>query len=219
MQIEAVIFDMDGLLLDTEALAREVWPRAASACGFDLSDDIFLSLVGRTRIDSDAILRHRFGSKFSPDVFYRECRTLWDSAIEERGLSVKACVVELLDFLESRRLPTGVATSTVRASAERSLEIAGLASRIRCIATGDEVAQGKPAPDIFLLAASRLGIPSPRCLVLEDSHNGIRAAHASGAIPVMVPDLIAPDAEMEALSVGIFPTLCGVRSWLAREVG
>lgn len=219
MRIRAVIFDMDGLLLDTEALAREVWPVAASACGFELSDEVFLSLVGRTRINSDAILRRHFGAGFSADTFYRQCVTLWDTAIAERGMPVKECAVELLDYLDSKRLPTGVATSTVRTSAERSLETAGLAFRIRCLTTGDEVERGKPAPDIFLLAAERLGVPPSECLVLEDSYNGIRAAHASGALPVMVPDLIAPDAEMKALAVGIFPSLCSVRTWLEREIG
>jgi beta-phosphoglucomutase-like phosphatase (HAD superfamily) len=217
MHIRAVILDMDGLMLDTEAIAREVWSCAAADCGFEMSEEVFLSLVGRTRMDSDSILQEHFGVDFSMDEFGRACRERWNLAVAQRGIPVKRGLPELLDFLETAGIPSGVATSTARADAERSLEIAGLAGRVPCLATGDEVLNGKPAPDIFLLAAERLGVLPESCLVLEDSRNGIRGAHASGAVPVMVPDLIEPGPEIERLAFRIFPSLVEVREWLERE--
>jgi beta-phosphoglucomutase-like phosphatase (HAD superfamily) len=218
MQIRAVILDMDGLMLDTEAIAREVWLCAAADCGYELSDDIFLRLVGRTRTDSDSILQEHFGVDFSLDEFGRACNERWGLAVAQRGIPVKKGLPELLDYLEAAGIPSGVATSTIRIYAERSLEIAGLGGRIPCLATGDEVLNGKPAPDIFLLAAERLGIPPEVCLVLEDSQNGIRGAHAAGAVPIMVPDLIEPGPEIEQLAFRIFPSLVEVREWMEREL-
>jgi beta-phosphoglucomutase-like phosphatase (HAD superfamily) len=217
MRIRAVILDMDGLMLDTEAIAREVWTCAAADCGFEMADEVFLSLVGRTRTDSDSILQDHFGVGFSLDEFGRACRERWDLAIAQRGIPTKRGLPELLDYLDLAGIPSGVATSTVRVDAERSLDIAGLAGRISCLVTGDEVLNGKPAPDIFLLAADRLGVSPESCLVLEDSRNGIRGAHASGALPVMVPDLIEPGPEIERLAFRIFPSLVEVREWLERE--
>jgi HAD superfamily hydrolase (TIGR01509 family) len=218
MRIRAVILDMDGLLLDTEAMAREVWPCAAADCGYDLPDDVFLSLVGRTRRDSDLILRRHFADRFSMEDFMRACRERWEEAVARSGIPIKRGAPELLDYLEKARIPAGVATSTSRSEAERSLEVAGLGGRVRCLATGDEVRNGKPAPDIFLLAAERIRVRPSDCVVLEDSFNGVRAAHAAGAVPVMVPDLIEPDAEILGLAFKVFPSLLEARDWLAREV-
>jgi HAD superfamily hydrolase (TIGR01509 family) len=218
MRIQAVIFDMDGLMLDTEAMARTVWPCAAADCGFEMIDEIFLELVGRTRADSDRILQRHFGPGFPMDRFRRSCGERWHRAVTQSGIPVKKCLPEFLDYLAAAGLPAGVATSTPRREAEFSLELAGLASRIRCLTTGDEVADGKPAPDIFLLAAGRLGVPPQSCVVLEDSRNGIRAAHAAGAIPVMIPDLIEPGPEIERLAFKIFPSLCEAREWLEQTL-
>jgi beta-phosphoglucomutase-like phosphatase (HAD superfamily) len=218
MRIHAVILDMDGLMLDTEAMARSVWPCAASDCGYTLPDEVFLTLIGRTSDDSDLILRKHFGHEFPLDEFRRACAARWEQEVAQQGIPVKRCLSDLLDYLKVANIPTGVATSTVRGKAERALKAAGLGSRIRCLATGDEVIHGKPAPDIFLLASKRLGVSPAECLVLEDSPNGIRAAHAAGTLPVLVPDLIQPDSDVARLALKIFPTLCEVRDWLETEM-
>ena len=212
---EAVIFDMDGLLIDTEVLARVTWRMAASDCGFELDDALFEQLVGRTRRDSGVILTDRFGDGFSLETFRARCSSHWEVVVAERGIALKPGALELLAVLDARRLPRAVATSTGRDGAERSLALAGVLDRFPVLVTGDLVERGKPAPDIFLLAAERLGVAPDACLVLEDSISGIRAADAAGMTPVMIPDLVAPSAEIERLAYRVLPSLHAVAELLS----
>lgn len=213
-RVEAVVFDMDGLLLDTEVLARRTWGQAASDCGFALDDALFNRLIGRTRRESDAILAEAFGDAFSLDDFRRYCSTHWESCLETDGMPVKRGVGDLLDLLDEAAVPRAVATSTTRHGAERSLSLAGLRDRFEHVVTGDMVERGKPAPDIYLLAAERIGVDPAWCLALEDSHYGIMAAHAAGMMPIMVPDLLPPTEEIERLTIAIATSLDDVRDAL-----
>src|SRR5688572_15685366 len=185
IDVRAVVFDMDGLMLDTEHMARETWGLAAADCGLDLDDELFLRLVGRTRRDSAEILREAWGAETSFDDFRTRCSEHWEAVVATRGIPVKPGLLELLDFLDEAGLPRAVATSTGGAGAERSLRLAGVIDRVDYIVSGDQVERGKPSPDIFLRAAERLGIAPAHCLVLEDSLYGVMAAHAAGMVPVM----------------------------------
>jgi HAD superfamily hydrolase (TIGR01509 family) len=218
IDVGAVIFDMDGLLLDTEALARRTWGEAAADCGVDLDDALFASLIGRTRRESGAMLEEAFGSSFSLELFRMRCGERWTACIVETGIPVKTGAMELLDTLDAAGLPRAVATSTSREGARRSLETAGILERFDHVVTGDMVERGKPAPDIFLLAAERLGVEPERCVVLEDSHYGVMAAHAAGMSPIMVPDLLAPTEEIERLAVAVVTSLHDVRDALAEAL-
>ncbi|HQR38885.1 MAG TPA: HAD family phosphatase [Blastocatellia bacterium] len=202
-----MIFDMDGLLLDTESLAQRSWQQAAGDCGFELDDSLFLRLIGRTRRDSAEILASAVGDGFRLDEFRTRCRVRWEEVIAIDGIPLKPGVVELLDHLEAVGIGSAVATSTGFASAERALEIAGVRERFPLLVTGDQVENGKPAQDIFLKASELVAVAPAQCLVLEDSPYGIMAAHAAGAIPVMVPDLVAPTPEIERLAWRIVPSL------------
>lgn len=212
IRIEAVVFDMDGLIIDTETLARLTWRQAAADCGLDLDDALFGTLVGRTRRDSNAILQAAFGEGFALDAFRLRCSEHWEVCIAERGIPLKPGVVELLDLLDEVGLPRAVATSTTRAGAERSLALAGVLDRYPVLVTGDQVERGKPAPDIFLRAAEVLAVDPARCLALEDSPYGIMAAHAAGMVPVMVPDLVLPTEEIESLAYRVVASLHDVRA-------
>lgn len=198
---------MDGLLLDTEALAKVSWQQAAADCGFELDDPLFVRLIGRTRRDSNEILAAAIGAGYDACAFRERCRARWHELIAVRGIPLKPGVHEVLDHVEAAGIRTVVATSTGRASAERALEIAGVRARLPWIVTGDEVENGKPAPDIFLRAATLVEVEPAACLVLEDSVYGIIAAHAAGAIPVMVPDLVPPTPEVERLAWRIVGSL------------
>ncbi len=211
---EAVIFDMDGLLIDTEALARRTWRQAADDCGFELDDALFAKLVGRTRRDSSDILTAAFGDDFALARFRERCSVHWEIALLETGIAVKSGAIELLDLLDSAGVPRAVATSTGRAGAERSLALAGVRERFPNIVTGDQVERGKPAPDIFLLAAETIDVAPSDCLVLEDSLYGVMAAHAAGMTPIMVPDLVEPTEAVERLAYRIVPSLHAVRELL-----
>jgi len=212
--IRAVVFDMDGLLIDTERLARETWRQAAADCGVDLDDTLFASLIGRTRRDSGAILRERWGETFSIDAFRARCTTRWEACVAESGIPLKPGAAELLDYLDAIRMPRAVATSTGIAGAERSLALAGVIDRLPVVVTGEQVERGKPAPDIYLLAASRLGVDPARCLALEDSIYGMLAAHAAGMAAVMVPDLVEPTDEIAGLAYRVVDSLADVRALL-----
>jgi HAD superfamily hydrolase (TIGR01509 family) len=218
MPPRAVIFDMDGLMLDTEPIYKIAWQIAAIECGHPISDALYFDLIGRTRVDGENILRVAFGPDFSLEIFRAACERCEAAAFGEGLPSMKPGLVSLLDFLESREVPKAVATSTDRQQATYQLGGLGLLDRFNVVATGDEVGNGKPLPDLFLLTAERLGIEPADCLVLEDSEAGILAAHRAGMQVYLVPDLKPPSAAVEGLAVR-FDSLAGVEMVLRRRLG
>jgi beta-phosphoglucomutase len=202
-QISAVIFDMDGLMLDTESINRLAWQRAAEDLGYELRDEFYLSLLGRTTGDCEFLVRQLLGPEFPMDEFRVRRRRVWNAHMDGAGIEAKAGLLDLLAFLEAQRLPLAVATSSHARSADASLRSAGVRDRFGVVVTGDQVARGKPAPDIYLEAARRLGVGSADCLALEDSDNGVRAACGAGMTTVMVPDLkpASPESRARAFRV------------------
>lgn len=202
MPIEAVLFDMDGLLLDTEAVYTRALLEAAEANGVEMPLEFCHSMIGVPGKECEILIQTFFGPALSIDRFRESFRSSVARELEA-GLEVKAGVAEILDFLESRGLPTAVATSTGRTTADRHLQQAGLLERFKAIVTRDDVERGKPSPDIYLEAARRLGVPPDRCIALEDSHNGLRAAHAAGTMAIMVPDILQPSEEARRQCVAV----------------
>jgi HAD superfamily hydrolase (TIGR01509 family) len=207
MTFHAVIFDMDGLMLDTEPRYRAAWLKALAEFGYIFTEDNYLSLVGLKRGDAEHALSVIFGSGFPREAFGIVCRDYEAAAMAATPLQKKPGLDELLAFLDSQNIPKAVATSTDRREAISRLSATGLLDHFKALATGDEVSRGKPAPDLFLLAATRLGVDPEFCLVLEDSEPGVTAAHAAGMQVYMVPDLKPPSAELRPLANGIFKTL------------
>jgi HAD superfamily hydrolase (TIGR01509 family) len=209
---------MDGLMLDTEPLYRKAWKQAAAECGFLLSDDIYAHLVGRTTRDAEAELLAAFADGFSLDRF-RRLREKFEAQTFGAGpLPKKPGLDALLDLLDARRIPKAVATSTKRQRAENQLRALGLLSRFGAIVGGDEVAAGKPEPDIYLLAAQRLGVEPVRCLVLEDAEAGIVAATRAGMQAYLVPDLNTPPLEPVSRATAKFDSLSDVARHLQSEL-
>jgi HAD superfamily hydrolase (TIGR01509 family) len=218
MLIDAVIFDMDGLMLDTEPLYRSAWDQAAAECGYVLPDVLYSRMIGRTRVDGERMLLEEFGLTFPLVAFRRACQSYEAAALAAGPLRKKQGLDELLAFLDSRGLPAAVATSTERQVAMPLLATAGLLSRFEAVAAGDEVANGKPSPDLFRLAASRLGVGHSACLVLEDAAPGVIAAHRAGMHVFIVPDLSPPPPEVERLANGTFDSLVSVAQYLELSV-
>lgn len=197
----AVIFDMDGLLLDSERVTLDLFAQAATELGAAWTNEIGLSMVGISSKDSDRLIAEAFGAAFPVQALRERFDTLYEQAIHAGHIPLKPFVRELIDHLDALRIPCGVATSTRRYHAEAKLARAALLPRMRALACGDEVSRPKPAPEIYELAASRLGVEPRDCLALEDSNVGVRAAVSANMQTVMVPDLLKPDADIRRLGV------------------
>ncbi|MCX7682958.1 MAG: HAD-IA family hydrolase [Anaerolineae bacterium] len=209
--IAAVIFDLDGLMADSEPLAEWAWKQILARYGHELDAHTFQSIQGLRVADSAALLCARFALPISPEEAQAERERLVLEAIPAR-LQAKPGLYHLLSELETRALPLGLATSSSLAHARLSLQVLGVAERFRAIATGDDVTKGKPAPDLYLTAAERLGVPPPRCLALDDSPPGIEAAIAAGMFPVAVPT--AWTATLEFSGCRVFSSLYEVAASL-----
>ena len=169
--------------------------------------------VGRTKEDAEQLFCRALGPDFPFRQMYDRKQQYVDQAIQ-RGIPTKPGLFNLIDLIEQLGLPKAVATSTARPRARQKLTLTRLLDRFDFVVCGDEIANGKPAPDIYLAAADGLRVPPARCLVLEDSEAGIKAAHAAGMRPIMIPDLKQPSAETKRLAYRILPSLGEVTTLL-----
>jgi len=214
--VRAVVFDMDGLLVDTEQVVFRAMQRAADAIASEMPFATFQRMVGLQHAASDLILMEHFGEGFDLDA--------WSDAVSAHfqgelaaGIALKAGVVELLDELDAAGLPRAIATSSSLAAVRQSLGPHSLVDRFDALITRDVQTRGKPHPEPFLKAAQALGVPAGDCLALEDSHNGVRAAAAAGMMTVMVPDMLDPTEEMHSLCIRIARDLHEVRELLTAQ--
>lgn len=189
--IDAVLFDMDGLLLDTESLYLQAMQAAARSLDREMPLAFCHSMIGVPGRECDVMIQDFYGPGFS----IVELRGHYSAIIKqllETSIPVKAGVAELLDFLDAHGLPAAVATSSRRVTAAHHLGRAGLLERFKAVATIDDVERAKPHPDIYLEAARRLGVAPEHCIAFEDSSIGLTAAHAAGTMAIMVPDILQP---------------------------
>lgn len=213
--VEAVIFDMDGLLVDTETLAMRALMSAATDMNIDLPEEFCHLLIGVSADHCRLMVQDRFGHNFPVESYFEAADLHLTAAIDAGCLRLKAGVLQLLAYLEDRRIAKAVATSSSRYKAMRHLGITGISNRFHAIVTRDDVEHGKPHPDLFLRSADELGLPPGRCLTLEDSYNGVRAAHAAGTLVIMVPDILPSTDEMRSKCVTIVSNLHSVLSILS----
>ena len=212
--IQAAIFDMDGLMLDTEPAYRIAWQAASAECGYALPDPLYFTLIGRGRSEGEQTLVDAFGPRFPVGAFRAACLRREAAMFDNTPPPKKPGLDELLDLLDSRNIAKAVATSTERRTAVAQLTAAGLLNRFAAVATGDEVVNGKPAPDLYLLAAQRIGIEPAHCIVFEDAEAGAIAAHRAGMTVYIVPDLKQPSSEVRSLANGVFESLAAVAASL-----
>jgi len=194
----AVIFDMDGLMFDTENLTIPLWEVAGKPFGYNLTRDIILRTVGISGEKAHALLLEEFGSDFPYEKIRDEFRILVSKEIEKNGVPKKPGLMYLLDRLRGANIPLGVATSTRSPRAIEMLEKAGILDRFKALTCGEEVTNGKPAPDIFLLAAKKLMSPPASCVGFEDSTAGLMGLHAAGIRSIYIKDVLNPPDEVLA---------------------
>ena len=208
--LEAVIFDMDGLMFDTEGIWAECWEPALTEMGLPMKEGIAEATRGTAGKEFLRIVYDWFGE----DIDAERLWDIWHGLAEERfmqGVEKKPGLDELLACLDEQGLPAAVASSSLRNQIERNLSNAGISSSFAVTVSGLEVAHAKPEPDVFLKAAELLGSSPAHTLVLEDSFNGVRAGVAGGFITIMVPDLMQPDEEMRSIASRICGSLFEVR--------
>ena len=215
-QVRAVVFDMDGLLFDSESVYRDAMIATARDAGFELPNARFLQCGGIPWAGNATLLKAHYGEDFDTEAFRKEATRRFH-IVADAEICLKAGVVEILDYLDQARLPRAVATSSRHETVQHHLGQHGLLARFDALVAQGDYARGKPAPDPFLTAADRLGIAPQDCLALEDSHNGVRAAHAAGMMTVMVPDLLDATEEMQGLCVRIARDLHEVRELLKAQ--
>ncbi|QDL98886.1 HAD family phosphatase [Rhodopseudomonas palustris] len=211
--IAAVLLDMDGTLVDTERVYLESLTEVLNGFGLPDAIETCESMIGLPGPECQALLVARYGEALPLPDINRAFVAKRDARFAQ-GLPVKPGTCELLDTLDEARCPVAVVTSSSRKTADLHLTLAGIRGRFGTILTRDDVAHGKPAPDLYLLAADRLGVPPANCIAVEDSSVGVTAAAAAGAITLMVPDLLQPDATTRGRCAAVLPDLNAVRSLL-----
>ena len=212
--MKAVIFDMDGVLFDTEAVCMQAWMEVAERWGLPGMEEVFPLVIGLNANDSRQVVFDAYGEDFDYPLFREHTGAWFRDYVGKNGIPVKPGVREILEWLKSAGYAVGLASSTKREAVLSHLKHTGLDDYFSVVVGGDMVEHSKPRPDIYLLACDRLGVEPGEAYAIEDSPNGIRSAHAAGMCPVMVPDMIAPDEEMRRLSCVILEDLTQALAFL-----
>lgn len=213
----AVVFDMDGVIFDTERIVLECWKEVADRHHIAHIEDVCKECMGMNQEATVERFLARYGQDFPYHKLKEEMRELFFGPFYGEHLPVKAGAEELLTELRRRGIPVALATSTRQAVVLPELADAGLTEYFDQIICGDMVSHSKPHPEIFLLACGELGTAPRDTYAVEDSFNGIRAAYAGGLRPVMVPDQLEPDEEIRSLAEAVLPSLDEVQKYLLGE--
>lgn len=207
---KTVVFDMDGVLFDTEALVLSCWKIIGEKYGLRGIEDVFRRCIGTNSSETRRIVNSYLGDGLEYERFRRETSYLFHKKTDEKGIPVKRGARELLSYLKVNGYQVGLASSTRRQVVEQELEQTGLLTFFSVIIGGDMVRHSKPHPEIYQLACRELGVDPGQAFAIEDSFHGVRSAHAAGMKVFMIPDLIEPDEEMRELAFDIYPSLMGV---------
>ena len=217
--ISGVLFDMDGLVLDSETLYTRFWREAAEALGYHMTVEQSLGMRSLGKKRGQPYLESLFG----PGIDYTEFRNkrieLMEAYVDVHGIAPKPGIYELMDYLQEANIPAAITSSSPMDSIRKHLENVGLLHRFTALCSGHDIPNGKPAPDIYLLGAEKLGLDPRSCLALEDSPTGILSAYRAGCLPVMVPDLDQPGAETQGLLFAKADSLADVIDLIKKNNG
>ncbi|MBD1557648.1 HAD family phosphatase [Vibrio sp. S9_S30] len=214
MKYQAAIFDMDGLLLDTERVCMSIFKQTCDTLNVPFLDDVYPSIIGRNSAGIEQTLRAAYDPYIEYGKLHGEWKKRYDDIVLHQAVPVKEGVVDLLEWFQSQGVKLAVATSTGRAVAQIKLRLAGLDAYFDSVTTGCEVKNGKPDPEIYLLAANRIAVDPRHCLAFEDSNNGVRSAVGANMNTFQIPDLVQPCSEVTAMGHHIMPSLSDVLAYL-----
>lgn len=217
MKYEAVIFDMDGVIFDSERLVLEGWLEIAAKYGIEGIEEVLPRCLGVNAQATREIFREYYGQEFPYDEYKKEASALFHSRYGNGRLPLKPGVRELLSFLKEEGYLVGLASSTRQAVVEQEIRDAGLIHYFDDLVCGDMLKRSKPEPDIYLKACENLKVEPRMAVAVEDSYNGIRSAKRAGMVPVMVPDMVQPDEEMKGLAHVICQDLFEVKKWISKN--
>ena len=196
--IKGVVFDMDGLMFDTERLTYEIINQTMTQQGFDYSLDFYKQTVAKRSVDVVAMYKEKFGEDFDYQAMKVKNMEIFWSYTAEKGVPLKKGLFQLLDFLKENNIKIALATSTTRKSATEILKRAKVIDYFDVLLCADSVIKGKPDPEVFAKACAELGLKPEECMGLEDSFNGIISSSEAGLVTVMIPDLIPPTKEIKS---------------------
>ena len=215
MKYKAVIFDMDGVIFDSERLVLEGWQEIAAKYGIKGIEEVLPRCLGVNAQATREIFREYYGQDFPYDEYKKEASALFHSRYGNGKLPLKPGVKELLSYLKENGYLVGLASSTRQAIVEQEIRDAGLMPYFDNLVCGDMLKRSKPEPDIYLKACENLKVEPRMAVAVEDSYNGIRSAKRAGMVPVMVPDMVQPDEEMRSLAHKICKDLFEVKNWIS----
>lgn len=200
INFELVIFDMDGLMFDTERIALDSWKKAATFYNHEIHEDILYEVIGTNLNKTKEIFVKRYGDIFPIDDILKKRFDMAEEVMRLQGVPIKDGLIELIDFLKKENKKIAVATSTSMRRAKNLLNMAGVLEKFDYILCGDEISNSKPHPEIFLKVAEKLNCNPEKCIVLEDSEPGIMAAYEANMIPILIVDIKEPKDEIKKLA-------------------
>ena len=216
--MDAVIFDMDGVIFDSERLVLVCWEKVSEKYGIQGIEEVFMPCIGTNAEKTKEVVLDHYGQDFPFEEFRKEASVLFHEDVNRNGLPVKKGVRELLEYLKEREIPTAVASSTRLEVVTGELKQAGLYEYFKAVMGGDQLKRSKPEPDIYLMTCEKMGAAPECAYAVEDSHNGIRAAYSAGMMPIMVPDLLPATEEMYAKSAAVFDDLLQVMQYFKERL-
>ena len=217
--IRGILFDMDGLVLDSEALYTRFWREAANALGFPMTVEQSWGMRSLGKKLGQPYLESLFGPTVDYTTLRQKRIELMDAYVEKYGIDVKPGIYELLDYMDDNNIPGAITSSSPMEFIERHLSNANLLHRFQKLCSGHSIPNGKPAPDIYLLGAKELGLKPEECLALEDSPTGILSGYRAGCLPVMIPDLDQPNEDTQNLLFAKADSLADIIDILKQQNG
>ncbi len=215
---EAVIFDMDGVIFDSEVCVIEAWKAVAEKHGIKDIEEACMACLGLNKAATERVMHDRYGEEFPYRKYNKEMAQVYHERYDGGRLPMKPGVLGLLSFLKQQGIKTALASSTRTEVVRSELTDAGIIGYFDEIVCGDTVERSKPFPDIFLKACERLSVNPEKSVGIEDSFNGIRSADAAGLFVIMVPDLMQPDEEIKSKADRIFKNLMEVEEFFKKNI-